>query len=75
MSPPEYSRIGNFVVKFVHQVSFIAQVDASNLAENGIRALNACADQVQAMDVPLDILVCNAGVFFRGHESRCAASR
>jgi len=28
----------------------------------------ACADQVQAMDVPLDILVCNAGVFFRGRE-------
>ena len=25
----------------------------------------ACADQVQAMDVPLDILVCNAGVLFR----------
>ena len=24
----------------------------------------ACADQVQAMDVPLDILVCNAGVLF-----------
>lgn len=25
----------------------------------------ACADQVQAIGVPLDILVCNAGVFFR----------
>ncbi len=25
----------------------------------------ACANQVQAMDVPLDILVCNAGVLFR----------
>ena len=25
----------------------------------------ACADQVQAMDMPLDILVCNAGVLFR----------
>jgi NAD(P)-dependent dehydrogenase (short-subunit alcohol dehydrogenase family) len=25
----------------------------------------ACTDQVQAMDVPLDILVCNAGVLFR----------
>jgi len=28
----------------------------------------ACADQVRAMAVPLDILVCNAGVFNRGHE-------
>jgi NAD(P)-dependent dehydrogenase (short-subunit alcohol dehydrogenase family) len=27
----------------------------------------ACADQVQAMNVPLDILVCNAGVLFREH--------
>jgi NAD(P)-dependent dehydrogenase (short-subunit alcohol dehydrogenase family) len=25
----------------------------------------ACADQVQAMDVPLDIMVCNAGILFR----------
>jgi len=25
----------------------------------------ACVDQVQAMDMPLDILVCNAGVLFR----------
>jgi len=24
-----------------------------------------CANQVQAMDVPLDIVVCNAGIFFR----------
>ena len=28
----------------------------------------ACADQVQAMGVPLDILVCNAGVLFRDRQ-------
>jgi NAD(P)-dependent dehydrogenase (short-subunit alcohol dehydrogenase family) len=27
----------------------------------------ACANQVQAMNVPLDILVCNAGIFFRDY--------
>jgi NAD(P)-dependent dehydrogenase (short-subunit alcohol dehydrogenase family) len=27
----------------------------------------ACADQVQSINVPLDILVCNAGVLFREH--------
>jgi NAD(P)-dependent dehydrogenase (short-subunit alcohol dehydrogenase family) len=27
----------------------------------------ACANQVRAMDVPLDILICNAGIFFRDY--------
>jgi NAD(P)-dependent dehydrogenase (short-subunit alcohol dehydrogenase family) len=27
----------------------------------------ACANQVQAMDLPLDIVVCNAGILFRDH--------
>ena len=27
----------------------------------------ACADAVQAMDVPLDMLICNAGILFREH--------
>jgi len=27
----------------------------------------ACADQVQAMDVPLDIVICNAGILFRDY--------
>jgi NAD(P)-dependent dehydrogenase (short-subunit alcohol dehydrogenase family) len=27
----------------------------------------ACADQVRDMDVPLDILICNAGIFFRDY--------
>jgi NAD(P)-dependent dehydrogenase (short-subunit alcohol dehydrogenase family) len=27
----------------------------------------ACADQIQAMNLPLDILICNAGVLFREH--------